>query len=307
MGHVKRVRGNAVSKKCGSRRASKKEERKMKTPCKVQMDQSDASSGDECIGCNDLIAEPCQLCGLHYTCKHCTETCPCEKFFETHCRHCRKEVSESCTTGFCDTCIEVEKVCPNCWIAGGGSHDTFGTECPGNGRECRKCYHDAVAQGCSETETCRVCYVKYRDEMSNSCRYCKNPMRCMPAPFWFEDCHECTVCRSTFNLNSQEGGGPYDPSKCWVQFYQPPCLTCGELVEPRPVLQKEWYNHTSGWLDRSIAPQCRACKKRRNRSLTLLALKSVYEAGLESCIPFDVRTHLCPKAKLDWNPAFSSM
>ena len=294
-----RGKGAGVQKKAGSRHATGKGGRKTGIPCKKRMTESATSIGVECFGCHDLIAEPCQLCGLHYTCKHCTETCPCEKFFETHCRHCREEVSESCTIGFCDTCIEVEKVCPKCWITGGGSHDTSGTECSGNGRECRKCYHDAVAQGCSETETCRVCYVKYRDEMSNSCRYCKNAMRCMPGPFWFEDCHECTVCRSTFDLNSQEGGGPYDPSKCWVQKHQLPCVSCGGLLYPTPVHERKF-------------PECEACARIRRSwdfsrcrvsSLAYIALKASYDAEIDFELPFDL-SMLCPSIKKDFTGIF---
>jgi hypothetical protein len=301
-------RGKNVPKTAGSRHRQKNSGRKMGTSGKVQLDQSDTSSGVECRNCWVPTAEPSGFC------IDCSEAAQVSEHLVSTCKDKRCKTRFPGGAEFCDLCTPKHVACFTCGVSRVGYYDAEGDPlrnrissswCPALGHECFRCW-------CKRYEMtlnfhhCVICFRNSRDGKTEKCKFCNSPrIKCRTGEYGFLPKHFCEKCFSTVRLTSDS---PFKKDiEYWVQFYQPPCLTCNELVEPRPVLRKEWYHHTNQWLDRSIAPQCRACKKRRNRSLTLLALKSVYESGLESCIQFDVRTHLCPKANLDWNPAFSSM
>jgi len=330
-------RGNAVSKKGGSRHCQKKTGRKAKTPSEIKMGDTEDFN---CGKCRVPTVKPDGFC------IDCSETDQVSEHLKSTCE------GESCKektpggTKFCDLCASKRAICKTCRVSIEGDQVFDGQPrlksiwCPAPGHQCFRCWCE-THEMLFNFRHCEICFVNSRDRKKEMCKFCGGLLKCKTDEFGSRPMHACVRCFSTRRISefasllelymiwwaqmhqpfcltceglnephyscrrcfsTGVGAKPDSPLKeydeSWVQFHQPPCLTCSELVEPRPVLRKEWYNHTSEWLDRSIAPQCRACKKRRNRSLTLLALKSVYEAGLESCIPFDVRTHLCPEAKL---------
>lgn len=284
-------RGNAVSKKGGSRHCQKKTGRKAKTPSEIKMGDTEDFN---CGKCRVPTVKPEGFC------IDCSETDQVSEHLKSTCE------GESCKektpggTKFCDLCASKRAICKTCRVSIEGDQVFDGPRlksiwCPAPGHQCFRCWCETHEMSFNFRH-CEICFVNSRDRKREMCKFCGGLLKCRTDEFGSRPKHFCEKCSSTVRLTSGSPLKEYD--ECWVQFHQPSCLTCSELVEPRPVLRKEWYRHTNEWLDRSIAPQCRACKKRRNRSLTLLALKSVYEAGLESCIPFDVRTHLCRKAKL---------
>jgi len=285
-----------VPKTAGSRHRQKNSGRKMGTSGKVQLDQSDTSGGVECRNCWVPTAEPKNFC------IDCSEIDQVSEHLVSTCK------DKSCKTRipgdveFCDLCGPKHVACFTCGVSSEGYYDAEGDPsrnripsswCPALGHPCFHCWCERY-ESSPNFHHCVICFRNSRDGKTENCKFCGSLLKCTTGEFGSRPKHSCVRCLSTVKLTSDS---PFKKDiEYWVQFHQSSCLTCSELVEPRPVLRKEWYRHTNEWLDRSIAPQCRACKKRRNWSLTLLAFKSVYEAGLESHIPI-ARKLICKSAR----------